>query len=212
MVTTVVTTMLNQTRATFVSVTIFGALAVSAPILNILGWLPLPGSGVIDSVPYYHLVHAAFAIPQIVGILVVLAVYMSLHMLGYSKGIAPTFFIFIKPFYSSRHLEVRIEKTHLDLGKKSSQMESPVCLALSDLATHHGYHPLYVIQQGSSFRMVTKDATMFIAASPRLTKYLDDYNRFRPAQPTVVTLRVESVKLDKKEAGWLGFGLLRALG
>ena len=201
MLTTVVTTMLEKPKEAFYSVMGFSLIGLSAPLFYTLGMLQLPNVAEHSaSIQYSTLMNAAFALPQIIGISIVLSGYIAMYFLGYSKGIAPTFFVFIKPFYASTYLEVRIEKHHLDEGKKSSTLASPICIALADLVEFHGYRALYVMQIGDKFKIVTEDATILVNSSPRINRFLDDYNRFKPMQPTLMTLKVDSVALDSSPA------------
>jgi len=213
--TTLVTTMADRTRDAFLSVLLLVLVGFSAPTLFLMGILWPPFSmGITQTVPYDMLLNAAFALPQLVGVLILLAIYVSMHLLGYTKGISSSFFIFVKPFYASQFVEVRIEQEHIAQGKRNNAMESPLCLALCDLVEFHGYKPLYAYFSGSACRLVTKDATMELQLNKRVCLFQDNYNRFRPVQPTVVSMKVLATRLDKRESimSYLGLGLLHQSG
>jgi hypothetical protein len=213
--TTLVTTMADRTKDAFVSVVLLVIVGFSAPTLYLIGFLWPPFSmGVAQTVPYDILLNAAFALPQLVGVLILLAIYVSLHLLGYTKGISASFFIFVKPFYASQYLQVRIDHGHINQGKRNNMMESPVCLALCDLVEDHGYKPLYAFFSGNTCRLVTNDATMELQVNKRISVFQDNFNRFRPVQPTVVTLKVVETKLDERESimAYLGRGFLAQFG
>jgi hypothetical protein len=213
--TTLVTTMADRAKDAFASVVLLVIVGFSAPTLYLMGLLWPPFSmGVAQTVPYDMLLNAAFAVPQLIGILILLAIYVSLHLLGYTKGISASFFIFVKPFYAAQYIQVKIDQDHIGQGKRNNIMESPICLALCDLVEQHGYKPLYAFFSGNTCRLVTSDATMELQVNKRVSMFQDNFNRFRPVHPTVVTLKVLETKLDEKESimAYLGRGFLAQFG
>lgn len=213
-ISTLITTMSNQTKAAFYSVSLLVLVGFSAPIFNTLGYLNLPFTAAdIANTPIVNLVNIIFAAPQILAVLLLVSIYTTLHFLGYTKGVSTSFFIFVKPFYASQYLEVRVDETHIRMGIRGNNFKTPLALALSDLVVDSGYRPLYVYGGTEMCKIVTNEATMVLEPSRRSCAFMQGYNKYRPVKPFNSTLKVAEIRLDPTATrlGFLGFGLIRNL-
>jgi len=213
-VATLVTTMSNRTKEAFYSVTLLVLAGFSVPVLHTLGMVDLPFTTFdVANTPVVSLVNIVFAVPQIFAVLLLMSLYVTLHCLGYTQGISTSFFIFVKPFYASQFLEIRVDDMHIREGTRGNNFKNPVALALSDVVTDHGYRPLYVFAGSDLCKIVTNEATMVLEPSKRSRMFMAGYTKYRPVKAFNSTLKVMEIKLDPSATrlGFLGFGLIRGL-
>lgn len=213
-VATLITTMSNKTKEAFYSVSLLVLAGFSAPVLHTLGCLDLPFTVMdITNAPVVNLVNIIFAAPQIFAVLVLVSIYTTLHCLGYTKGVSTSFFIFVKPFYASQYLEVKVDESHIRMGVRGNNFKTPLALALSDIVVDNGYRPLYVYGGSDMCKIVTNEATMVLEPSRRSCTFMQGYNKYRPVKPFNSTLKVVEIRLDPAATrlGFLGFGLIRSL-
>lgn len=213
-VATLFTTMSNRTKAAFYSVTLLVLTGFSLPVLHTLGLVDLPfTTSDVANTPVVKLVNIIFALPQIFAVLVLMSLYATLHCLGYTKGISTSFFIFVKPFYASQFLEIRVDEVNIRDGTRGNNFKNPVALALSDVVVDHGYRPLYSFAGADMCKVVTNEATIVLEPSKRSRLFMDGYMKYRPVKPFNSTLKVVEIRLDPSATrlGFLGFGLIRGL-
>ena len=214
LVATLVTTMSDKTKEAFYSVTLLVLVGFAAPSLYLAGFLAMPF--VTDStsaLPATSLVDVVFAAPQIFAVVLLVSLYTTLHLLGYTKGVSTSFFIFVKPFYASQYVEIKVDESHIRMGTRGNSFKTPIALALADVVMDHGYNPLYVYGGQDGCKVVTNEATMILQTSKRAALFMDAFNKYRPVKPFNSTMKVQEVRLDPAATrlGFLGFGLLRRL-
>ncbi|MBE2204586.1 MAG: hypothetical protein IAE94_09645 [Chthoniobacterales bacterium] len=140
------------------------------------------------------LINYLFALPQVVGILA----FIGLCLMSKSRRIDWTLFVFVRPFYKSRYIQIWVEEFHFQSAKRGNGFTSPLALAIADAVIAQGYKPLYVFAQADTCKIVTNEASMTLSLSTKAVGALDRFNRYRPVKPFATTLKVVECRMSQQ--------------
>ena len=138
------------------------------------------------------IINYLFALPQVIGILA----FIGLCLMSKSRKIDWTLFVFIRPFYKSRYIQIWVEQFHFQSAKRGNGFTSTLALAMYDTVIAQGYKPLYVFAQGASCKIVTNEASMTLSLSTKAMGAMDRFNKYRPVKPFVTTLKVVECRMS----------------
>jgi hypothetical protein len=122
--------------------------------------------------------------------------FLGLCLMSKSRKIDWSFFIFVRPFFKSRYIEVVVDESHIRSAVRGNSFKTPLALAMVDVIQAHGYEPLYVYGGQDNCKFVTEQATMVLQTSSRATKALDKFNKYQPVKPFSTTLKVLECRMN----------------